>query len=191
MYVTPPNRTDAMCDGPPTNASMTSPHVSRGAFRDAMARVCAPVHVITTNGPAGRGGFTATAMCAVTDEPPMLLVCMNSRSAQTGLFLENRRFCVNVLADAHTQLAGCFAGQEADMSLRYAAARWVDLSSGNQALADAIVSFDCRLQEARRVGTHHVMIGVVSEIRARPDGQALLYVDRAFLPVPATADLKT
>lgn len=55
--------------------------VSQAAFRDAMARVCAPVNVITTNGPAGRGGFTATAMCSVTDEPPTLLVCMNSRSA--------------------------------------------------------------------------------------------------------------
>ena len=30
--------------------------VSRTEFRDAMARVCAPVNVITTNGPAGRGG---------------------------------------------------------------------------------------------------------------------------------------
>ena len=31
---------------------------------------------------------------------------------------------------------------------RYAAADWVDLSSGNQALADSMVSFDCRLIEA-------------------------------------------
>ena len=36
--------------------------VSRLEFRDAMARVCAPVNIVTTDGPAGRGGFTATAM---------------------------------------------------------------------------------------------------------------------------------
>ncbi|MGO8126666.1 flavin reductase, partial [Rhizobium ruizarguesonis] len=41
---------------------------SKTEFRNAMARVCAPVNFITTNGPAGRGGFTATAMCSVTDE---------------------------------------------------------------------------------------------------------------------------
>ncbi|MGZ2447287.1 flavin reductase (DIM6/NTAB) family NADH-FMN oxidoreductase RutF [Rhizobium ruizarguesonis] len=29
---------------------------SKTEFRNAMARVCAPVNVITTNGPAGRGG---------------------------------------------------------------------------------------------------------------------------------------
>ncbi|MBX9457989.1 MAG: flavin reductase [Rhizobium sp.] len=158
--------------------------VSKTEFRDAMARVCAPVNVITTNGPAGRGGFTATAMCSVTDEPPTLLVCMNGKSAQTGLFLENRRFCVNVLADDHQELAGYFAGRQSDMSARYAAARWVDMPSGSQALADAMVSFDCRLSEARLVGTHHIFIGQVMGIRSRVDGNALLYFNRSYVNVP-------
>jgi len=149
-----------------------------------MARVCAPVNVITTNGPAGRGGFTATAMCSVTDEPPTLLVCMNSRSAQTGLFLENRRFCVNVLTGEHKELAAHFAGRETGMSTRYAAAEWTDLASGNQALSDAIVSFDCHLSESRLVGTHNIMIGEVVEIRSRRDGHALLYFDRNYVHVP-------
>jgi flavin reductase len=162
---------------------MTHSAVSQSEFRNAMARVCSPVNVITTNGPAGRGGFTATAMCSVTDEPPSLLVCMNSSSAQTGLFLENRRFCVNVLAGDHKDLAGCFAGREADMASRYAAAEWVDLASGNLALADAIVSFDCHLKEARLIGTHNILIGEVTEIRARRDGNALLYFDRSFVNV--------
>ncbi len=157
---------------------------SKTEFRDAMARVCAPVNVITTNGPAGRGGFTATAMCSVTDEPPTLLVCMNSRSAQTALFVENRRFCVNVLTGEHRALAGSFAGQQADMEARYAAAEWINLRSGNQALADAIVSFDCRLVDARLVGTHNIFIGEVVEIRTRKDGHALLYFDRNYVHVP-------
>lgn len=163
------------------------PGVTKTEFRDAMARVCAPVNVITTNGPAGRGGFTATAMCSVTDEPPMLLVCMNSRSAQTQLFVENSRFCVNVLTGEHKDLASSFAGQQADMDARYAAAEWINLHSGNQALADAIVSFDCRLVEARLVGTHNIFIGEVVEIRTRKDGHALLYFDRNYVHVPTQA----
>jgi flavin reductase len=158
--------------------------VSKTEFRNAMARVCAPVNVITTNGPAGRGGFTATAMCSVTDEPPTLLVCMNARSSQTGLFVENRRFCVNVLTQEHRDLAGMFAGQQSDMEARYAAADWTDLPSGNQAIADAIVSFDCRLIEARLVGTHNIFIGEVIDIRCRRDGHALLYFDRNYVHVP-------
>jgi flavin reductase len=158
--------------------------VSKTEFRNAMARVCAPVNVITTNGPAGRGGFTATAMCSVTDEPPTLLVCMNGRSSQCGLFLENRRFCVNVLSHDHKGLAGQFAGSTADMNARYAAADWVSLPSGAQALSDAIVSFDCTLAEARLIGTHHIFIGDVVGVRSRPDGNALLYFDRNYVHVP-------
>jgi flavin reductase len=161
--------------------------VSKAEFRDAMARVCAPVHVITTNGPAGRGGFTATAMCSVTDEPPTLLICMNSNSAQSALFTQNQRFCVNVLTEEHEDLAGYFAGQRQDMDARYAAADWVSLPSGNQALADAIVSFDCRLVEARPVGTHNILLGEVIGIRSRKDGQALLYFERSFVHMPGRA----
>ena len=159
--------------------------VSKTDFRNAMARVCAPVTIVTTNGPAGRGGFTATAMCSVTDEPPTLLVCMNGRSTQAGLFLENKRFCVNVLSPEHQGLANLFAGGSADMGTRYAAANWVGMAGGTEALADAIVSFDCTLEDVRQVGTHHVFIGRVESLRSRADGHALAYFDRSYVQVPS------
>lgn len=42
------------------------------SFRDAMSKLAAAVNIITTEGPAGRAGFTASAVCSVTDEPPTL-----------------------------------------------------------------------------------------------------------------------
>ena len=159
--------------------------VSKTEFRNAMARVCAPVNIVTTNGPAGRGGFTATAMCSVTDEPPTLLVCMYGRSTQTSMFLENKRFCVNVLTSEHQDLANLFAGACSDMEARYAAANWVPLASGTQALADAIVSFDCALEDVQKVGTHHIFIGSVVSLRTRTDGNALAYFDRSYVHVPS------
>ena len=49
-------------------------------FRNAMSMLSAAVNVVTTDGPAGRHGFTASAVCSVTDTPPTLLVCMNTAS---------------------------------------------------------------------------------------------------------------
>ncbi len=155
--------------------------VSRLEFRDAMARVCAPVNIVTTDGPSGRGGFAATAMCSVSDDPPSLLVCMNERSAQTGLFLTNRRFCVNVLTQAHQHLAAKFAGAIKDMGERYDAARWQVMASGQSALSDAIVSFDCVTETVNRVGTHNVMFGRVVDIRHGSEEAALLYVGRNYM----------
>ncbi|MET0746456.1 MAG: flavin reductase, partial [Microvirga sp.] len=45
-----------------------SPDPSR--FREGMSRVAGAVHLVTTDGPAGRAGFTATAVTPVTDDPP-------------------------------------------------------------------------------------------------------------------------
>lgn len=41
--------------------------VDQQTFRDAMSCMGAAVNIITTDGPAGRAGFTASAVCSVTD----------------------------------------------------------------------------------------------------------------------------
>ena len=48
--------------------------MEKQAYREAMARLGAAVNVITTDGPGGRAGFTASAVCSVTDSPPTLLI---------------------------------------------------------------------------------------------------------------------
>ncbi|TIW51814.1 MAG: flavin reductase, partial [Mesorhizobium sp.] len=47
------------------------------AYRDAMAHFAGQVHVVTTDGPAGRRGATVIAACSVSDTPPTVLVCLN------------------------------------------------------------------------------------------------------------------
>src|ERR1700761_9662778 len=81
------------------------------AFREAMARLGAAVHVVTTAGPAGKTGFTATAVCSVSDAPPTVLVCIN-RKSQNGLVMrENGVFCVNTLGADAEPIADMFAGR--------------------------------------------------------------------------------
>ena len=54
--------------------------VAAPSFREAMSRLGAAVHVVTTAGPGGKTGFTATAVCSVSDAPPTISVCLNRRS---------------------------------------------------------------------------------------------------------------
>jgi flavin reductase len=154
--------------------------VTKTGFRTAMARLGTAVSIVTTDGPGGRGGFTASAVCSVTDDPPTLLVCMNSLSAQTDRFLTNRRLCVNVLCDAHEGLSAKFAGSERDMDRRFAAGRWTKLATGAPALADALASFDCSFGSVLREGTHYVIFSRVEAVRCRGDGVPLLYADRRY-----------
>jgi flavin reductase len=50
-------------------------------YRDAMACLGAAVNIVTTDGSVGRAGFTTSAICSVTDDPPMFLVGINGNSS--------------------------------------------------------------------------------------------------------------
>ncbi len=159
---------------------------SRQEFRDAMARLGAAVTVVTTDGPAGRAGFTASAVCSVTDTPPTLLVCMNRNSRLNPTVKANGRFCINVLAADQQRLSDLFAGfTGADAADRFAADEWVTLVTGAPALGSAVAALDCEVEEVLEKGTHSVLFAAVRAIRLGPPGRALIWFSRDYHPVGA------
>lgn len=52
-------------------------------YRSAMSLLTGAVNVVTTTGVSARHGFTASAVCSVTDTPPTLLVCMNKAARES------------------------------------------------------------------------------------------------------------
>ncbi len=85
--------------------------VDQQTFRDAMSCMGAAVNIITTDGPAGRAGFTASAVCSVTDTPPTLLVCLNRGASVWPAFNENRTLCVNTLSAGQEPLSNLLAAK--------------------------------------------------------------------------------
>jgi flavin reductase len=155
--------------------------ISKQLYRDGMARFAAAVHIVTTDGPAGPTGFTASAACSVTDDPPTLLVCLNRASELHPIFQENGVFCLNTLAAGQQELAELFARRGGmPMQERFAMPVWEKLETGSPFFRDALVAFDCRIAEVREVGTHWVMFGAVVEIRMSGGTSALLYMRRSY-----------
>ena len=153
-------------------------------FREAMSRLGAAVHVITTAGPGGKTGATATAACSVTDAPPTLLMCLNRRSQTNPVVLENGVFCVNTLGAGDAEIADIFAGRTGVMgSDRFSKGEWTTLATGSPVFASAVVAFDCRIVEVRSVGSHNVFFGAVEAVRLGPQGPALVYHERAYKQV--------
>ena len=151
------------------------------AFRQAMSRLGAAVHVITTDGPAGRTGFTATAVCSVSDAPPTVLVCLNRKSDSAPMVLDNKVFCVNTLAYGEENIADTFAGRTGVKgSDRFATGDWIAGSTGSPLLSSAVVAFDCRTLEVKPVASHWVIYGAVESVRLGPTAEALVYHDRAY-----------
>ncbi|MBO0710620.1 MAG: flavin reductase [Acetobacteraceae bacterium] len=146
-----------------------------------MARLGAAVNVITTDGPGGRCGFTASAVCSVTDTPPTLLVCVNRTNDSYAPLKENRVLCVNTLAGAHEDLSTIFAGlTEHEAEARFDSGTWQTLSTGSPVLADATVAFDCRMTESVEIGTHTVFFCEVEAIQIGDVRDALVYYERSY-----------
>jgi flavin reductase len=154
-------------------------------FREGMSRVAAAVHLVTTAGPAGEGGFTATAVTPVTDTPPKLLVCVNTASRSVRALLENGVFCVNALAHDDLDVADVFSGRSGIFGPeRFLTGTWARGPAGTPLLLSSLVSFECRLSDSRIVATHHVLIGEISHIRLGENRPALVYRGRGYRELP-------
>ncbi|MBP0589804.1 4-hydroxyphenylacetate 3-monooxygenase, reductase component [Paraburkholderia sp. LEh10] len=165
--------------------SLTAPDDARKQFRQAMAHLGAAVNIITTCGPSGRCGITASAVCSVTDAPPTLLVCLNRSSAMHAVFERNRDVCINVLPGHHELLARHFAGlTQLSMEARFSLPVWDEGMHRVPVLRDALASLQGRIVELKEVGSHSVMFVEAQQIRVRADGDSLIYFDRNFHRVP-------
>lgn len=158
--------------------------VTREKFRDAMARLGAAVNVVTSAGPAGRGGFTASAVCSVTDDPPTLLVCLNRTASGNALFKANGVLCVNTLAAGQRPISDAFAGLGGlSGEQRFTHGAWTTLATGAPVLESAVVSFDCRIADVVEKGTHSVFFAEIQAIRQGQPGPALIWYGRGYHPV--------
>lgn len=153
--------------------------LEKQAFRDAMARLGAAVNIVTTDGPAGRAGFTASAVCSVTDAPPTLLVCLNRAASVYETFRLNQILCVNTLARGHETISGLFGGKT-PMEERFAQASWGTLATGAPVLEGAVVAFDCRVNEIVESGTHDVLFCNVVAVEFDPTRDGLVYFARRY-----------
>ncbi|GJD93278.1 flavin reductase [Methylobacterium iners] len=166
-----------------TDAETGMKAVEAGAYRAAMAGVASAVHLVTTDGPGGRAGFTASAVCSVSDAPPTLLVCVNRSSSAFAAVAQNAALCVSTLSAGQGEIAASFGGgtpQEA----RFASGRWYELATGAPALEGALTAFDCRIVRRTEVGSHDVLFCEVVALSEAGTGDALVYADRRYHSIP-------
>ncbi|CAH1676681.1 4-hydroxyphenylacetate 3-monooxygenase, reductase component [Hyphomicrobiales bacterium] len=153
-------------------------------FRDAMAQVASAVHLVTTEGPAGRVGLTATAVASVSDSPPTVLACIARTSRTLAAIEASGAFCINTLPAHLAELAETFASRRSvDGEARFMTARWGTLVTGAPVLLDALSAFDCRLVATHDIASHRVLIGEVAGLGGTGKGAGLIYRRRQFTSI--------
>jgi flavin reductase (DIM6/NTAB) family NADH-FMN oxidoreductase RutF len=128
-------------------------------------------------------GLTSNAVCAVSLEPPLLLVCLDKRSGSLPAILETKAFVVNFLAAGRGDLATRFALQGAD---KFTATHWQPSMSANGSpilVDDNIAHAECTLLQAVEAGDHYVLIGHI-EAASSNGGTPLMYLRRMYAAWP-------
>ena len=80
-------------------------------FREVFGRFDTGVAVITSAGPSSAGGMTANALCSLSLDPLLALVCFENQARTLPIVRDSGRFAVNVLAADQERLAGVFASK--------------------------------------------------------------------------------
>lgn len=156
-----------------------------------MSRLASAVNIITSNGPGGLCGCTASAVCSVSDDPPIVLVCINRTSRNNAILKNNLTLCVNVLRKDQQSLAYEFSRSGGEMADRFMNGRWSDKMAPPETttigeiyslpvLDEALVSLQCRITESSEVGSHTVFYCTVDGISMGEPGDPLMYYGREF-----------
>jgi flavin reductase (DIM6/NTAB) family NADH-FMN oxidoreductase RutF len=154
-------------------------------FRLGMSRVAGAVSIVATGlvaDPASWRGMTATAVCSLCAEPPSLVACLNRISSTYQQLDPDGMFSVNVLSSRHINLARIFAGQTGLAGAdRFTPTDWTKGISPVPVLADALVSFECRVAQSVEYGTHSLLIGdIIAAWWAENDLEPLVYHRHRF-----------
>ncbi len=147
-------------------------------FREAMARFASGVTVVTARDSVGKAvGFTASAFCSLSLDPPLLLVCLQKDADCHAAFMEAEQFGVSILAQGQSPIATRFATKAIDKwdgtPSKPGRATRIPLIEG------AAARLECRVHSRADGGDHTILIGEVLTADANGD-EPLLHFDRSF-----------
>lgn len=148
-------------------------------FKGAMRRLASGVALVTTADEQGaRFGIAMTAFMSLSMDPPSLLLAINQTASLCAPLLERGHFAVNILA--RDQRALCQAFVAAPPAERFAALDWTPGPRGIPVVQSATANILCAVGEARPMGTHMVVQGLVEQVMLGGSADPLIYLDGRY-----------
>lgn len=151
--------------------------VDPNLYRELMAGFPSGVTVVTATAAGGLPvGLTVSAFCAVSLEPPLVLVCVDNGSNTLPVIEDTGRFVVNILAHGRSTLARRFAIKEGD---KFEGVEYRLGEYGPILVADAAAYIGCSVHDQLPAGDHQVFLGRVHQGVVH-DERPLVYHLRGF-----------
>jgi 3-hydroxy-9,10-secoandrosta-1,3,5(10)-triene-9,17-dione monooxygenase reductase component len=140
-------------------ARPTNQQPSPELFREVFGRFATGVAVITGASGSGTGGMTANALCSLSLDPLLALVCFENEARTLPIVREAGRFAVNILGQGQEEEAGVFASKLPEAEKLDGVAH--RLEHGVPVLSGSLAWAICDLRELLKGGDHTIAIGEV------------------------------
>jgi flavin reductase (DIM6/NTAB) family NADH-FMN oxidoreductase RutF len=142
-------------------------------LRNVMGHFATGVTIVTTHDGNGTDfGLTANAVCSVSLDPPLLLVCVDKTADSYAAFGRSGVFAVNLLTAAQEPLSNRFATSGVD---KFAGVTVKRGASGAALLPECLGYLDCRVTAAHDAGDHTIYVGVILMAEAASGDPLLFY----------------
>lgn len=149
--------------------------VSAETFRRTLSCLAGGVTVVTARRPDGTpSGLTATSVCSVSLEPPLILVCLERDTRTHGVVGAAGSYAVNLLRAGQEGLARHFAR---DVDDKFDEVPHESGVVGAPILGDALGFLECVVVKTLPAGDHTIYVGEVRQAGAesREEAEPLLY----------------
>jgi flavin reductase (DIM6/NTAB) family NADH-FMN oxidoreductase RutF len=151
--------------------------------RLALRRLASAVAVVTCRDEEDRHAMTATAVNAMSMQPPSMIVCVNRASSFHAAISRAYSFAINILHREQAEIsAGC--GGKAKGEDRFGLGGWSE-ESGAPVLLDAQARIVCAKEDRFDYGSHTIFIGRVVSVGIHGMVDPLIYVDGHYTGLPA------
>ena len=141
-------------------------------FREVFGRFATGVAVITSATPAASGGMTANAVCSLSLDPLLALVCFENNARTLSIVRDAGRFGVNVLSADQEEVAEVFASKLPESEKLEGVAH--TFREGVPIIDGALSWVVCSLRQLIAGGDHTIAIGEVVAM-GLGEGEPLLW----------------
>lgn len=153
---------------PPARPAATAPPPGADRFREVFGHFATGVAVVTAAARSGTGGMTANAVCSLSLDPLLVLVCFENDARTLPLVRESGRFGVSVLREGQDALARRFASKIPEGEKLDGVAGHVE--QGVPLVAGALAWTVCDLRELTPGGDHTIVVGEVTALGSGEPG---------------------
>lgn len=149
----------------------------------ALRRLASAVAVVTCRDGQTRHAMTATAVNAMSMQPPSMIACVNRSSAFHAAISHAENFAINILHRSQVQISmGC--GGNVRGEDRFGFGRWSE-EDGVPVLPDAQARIVCAKEHRFDYGSHTIFLGRVTSVGVHGAVDPLIYVDGRYTGLPA------